>query len=170
MILRIIGAVFIFASCLGLGLYIAANTRREIKYLKSLVNAQEFMICELQHKAPALADLSRRTAQECYGRLRDVFLNLADELESNFFTDATQAMDKILRNVSDIPSYTQNALHRIGNSLGYFDMDGQVQRMQSVLEACRLYLQQLMRNSDSRIRQYQTLGLCAGAALIILLI
>ena len=58
----------------------------------------------------------------------------------------------------------------MGSSLGRFDLEGQLQGLESVRIYCREQLDELSKDRDVRLRSYQTLGLCAGAALAILFV
>ena len=58
----------------------------------------------------------------------------------------------------------------LGKSIGRFDMDGQIKGLEAVRQDCRRRLDELSKDRDTRLRSYQTLGLCAGAALAILFI
>jgi hypothetical protein len=49
-------------------------------------------------------------------------------------------------------------------------LEGQLQGIASVHSACERTLEQLSNNREMRLRSYQTLGLCVGAALVILFI
>jgi hypothetical protein len=61
-------------------------------------------------------------------------------------------------------------LRELGQSLGRFDLNGQLLGIAAVRNTCRSKLQQFEKNKEVRLRSYQTLGLCAGAALAILFI
>jgi hypothetical protein len=56
----------------------------------------------------------------------------------------------------------------LGTSLGRYDLQGQLNGIESVRIRCRSDLEELERNRDVRLRSYQRLGLCAGCALAIL--
>jgi len=58
----------------------------------------------------------------------------------------------------------------LGTSLGRYDLPGQVKGLQNVREECTLELEKMKNNQEERLRSYQTLGLCAGTALVILLL
>ena len=55
-------------------------------------------------------------------------------------------------------------------NLGKFDMSGQLRGLENARNVCRENLELLMYNKDRRLRSYQTLGLCAGAAVAILFV
>ena len=61
-------------------------------------------------------------------------------------------------------------LLELGKNLGNFDMAGQLQGLEYARTLCRENLEKLMHNKESRLRSYQTLGLCAGAAIAILFV
>ena len=61
-------------------------------------------------------------------------------------------------------------LSELGESLGRFDLPGQLKGLEAVRRKCLMELEALGRNRTERLRCYQTLGLCAGAALVILFI
>ncbi len=170
MISKWIGSVLIIASCLGFGMMIAAFHKKEVATLKKLIYALDFMACELQYRMPALPELCRKTADQCSGGLYKIFLNLSYELEDQISPDVKCCMDFVLSKATDIPKETQYCLTILGDSLGRFDLQGQLKALDSVRLECQNKLQKLQKDSDVRLRSYRTLGLCGGIALIILLI
>ena len=76
----------------------------------------------------------------------------------------------MLENNSSIPPIAKSQLMALRNSLGRFDIDGQMSGMEAVRQECERNLLLLRNNRENRLRSYQTLGLCAGAALAILLV
>lgn len=169
MIIKWIGAILIVAGCGGFGLMIASAHRKETVMLKKLIAALDYMECELQFRMSALPDLCRQTASECDGALRQVFALLSQELEDQISPDVKRCMGSVLAKSKDLPVQTYQMLELLGSNLGRFDLNGQLRGLESVRQECRLRLNKLMNNADVRLRSYQTLGLCAGAALVILL-
>lgn len=164
-----IGAILIIAACVGFGLMISGFHRKEVAGLKKLISALNFMECELQYRMPALPELLRRTATECDGNLKKVFHNLAAELDEQVSPDVKHCMNFVLDRAKDIPNETKVCLLMLGESLGQFDLQGQIKSLENVRRECKERLSNLLGNADVRLRSYQTLGVCAGAALIILL-
>ncbi len=62
----------------------------------------------------------------------------------------------------------QKRLLQLGRCLGRYDLQGQLQGLEAVQRGCEEALTALGRDREARLRSYQTLGLCAGAALAIL--
>lgn len=170
MSLKLIGAILVIFGCGGFGFKLAKAHMREERTLRQLVSALDYMECELQYHLTPLPMLCRQAAADSSGVICQVLLALALELEDQISPDVERCMSAALSKVKDIPTLTLNALSHLGRSLGRFDMDGQLTGLESVRQECRRDLDDLGKNKDVRLRNYQTLGLCAGAALAILFI
>ncbi len=167
---KLVGAILVIAACGGFGFYLAAAHRREEASLRRLIGVLDYMECELQYRLTPLPQLCRQAAGEAAGGIYHAFLELAKELEDQISPDVDRCMRAALSRCRDIPALTLEALELLGRSLGRFDMDGQLKGLEGVRQECRRNLNDLNQNRDNRIRSYQTLGLCAGAALAILFI
>lgn len=167
---KLIGAMLIVCACGGMGFAIAAGSKREEKELRHFVGALEYMQCELQYRLTPLPDLCRQVALQYPGPLGHVLAGLSDELESQVAPDVSCCMAAALAHYPEGSNKLRAGLELLGRNLGRFDVDGQVRELEVVRKYCRRELEALECNRDSRLRSYQTLGLCAGAALAIILI
>lgn len=168
--LKIVGAVLIIAGCSGFGFHLAAAHRREESALRQLIAALDFMECELQYRLTPLPELCRQAAANGTGPVCAVFSTLASELEAQVSPDVSLCMNGALLNNKPLPRLANDAMVLLGKSLGRFDLEGQLKGLEAVRQTCRRNLERLGENRDVRLRSYQTLGLCAGAALAILLL
>jgi len=165
-----IGAMLIILGCGGFGFSLAASHIREETLLRQLIGILDYMECELQFHMTPLPDLCRKAGEDTQGKLRPVFLALAQGLDDQQSSDVASCMTKAMGRSRGIPDKTADNLRLLGNSLGRFDLDGQLMGLEAVRSNCRKDLQRLTNNRDARLRSYQTLGVCAGAALAILLL
>ena len=165
-----IGAILIISGCGGYGFYLAASHNKEVNTLQKLIALIEFMICELQFRMSPLPVLCRQAAFETSGALRHVFINLSNEMESLIRAEVNTCMHAAISKSPPIPSVTLRCLKILGKSLGRFDLNGQINELDNVLNFCKMKRDELNSKKDIRIRSYRTLSLCAGAALAILLI
>lgn len=165
-----IGAVLIILGCGMMGFSLSAAYRREERDLRELINALEFMSRELQYHMTPLPDLCRRTGADRAGCIGKLFLKLANELDSQITPDVQSCMAMAAATVGQLPRRVQEAICILGTSLGRFDLEGQLQGLESVRIFCRTELETMSAGRDLRLRSYQTLGLCAGAAIAILLV
>ncbi len=165
-----IGAILIIVGCGMAGFSMAAAHRREENALRLLLGALDYMECELQYRLTPLPELCRQAGTEARGCVGQVLTRLSQELERQISPDVESCMGAVLSTVPQIPQRTKEALRIMGSSLGRFNLEGQIKGMEAVRGYCRRELEHLSVNRDARLRGYQTLGLCAGAALAILLI
>lgn len=164
-----IGALLIILGCGGFGFSLAAAHRREENTLRQLIGALDYMECELQFRLTPLPDLCRQAGREGSGPVAQVLLRLSQELDCQISPDVASCMQAALSSI-EVPSHTARNLELLGASLGRFDMNGQLKGLESVRASCRRDLEALETNRDARLRSYQTLGLCTGAALAIIFI
>ena len=165
-----IGAVLVIVGCGGFGFSMAASHRKLEGTLRQLIGALNDMECELQYRLTPLPELCRQAGTQSKGIVREVLLRLARELECQVSPDAASCMNAALSGIGDLPRNLRDIFKQLGQTLGRFDLPGQVQGLESVRAACRRELEELERDRETRLRSYQTLGLCAGAALAILFI
>lgn len=170
MIIKVIGVILTVLGCGSVGMQIAANYRCEEKALQNLQKILDYMDCELQYRLTPLPQLCRQVGRIYKQTPGRVFTELASEMESQISPDVTCCMTAVLQKSGDIPPLTKSVLSNLGVLIGKFDLNGQLQGLNSARADCKRHLDGLRNNRDSRLRSYQTLGLCAGAALAILLI
>lgn len=167
--IRMMGAALLMAGCGGFGFSLAAAHRREAGMLRRMLGALQEMEWELKYRLTELPELCRIGADAAGGTLREIFRELADKLERSDVTDISACLNGILSR-REMPRKVRRNLKQLGRSLGRFDLEGQLQGLQAVRQQCRKDLRELEENSIQRMRNYQTLALCAGAALAILFI
>lgn len=163
-----IGAVLIIAGCGCTGFLAASNKRKEERILQQLAEVLEFMESELQYRLTALPELCRQAGKGTTGVLREVFLNLARELDWQTAPDACSCMSAALKKSRELPDSVRHLLLNLGHTLGRFDLAGQLRGIEAVKSGCVQVLMKQGKDHEKRIRGYQTLGLCTGAALAIL--
>ena len=168
MSIKIMGAVLIIGGCGGVGFSMAAAHRREERSLRQLIGALDYMGCELQYHLTPLPDLCRSAAAEAGGCVSQVLLALASELENQIAPDAASCMNAAIARTPKLPRRVRENLTRLGTSLGRFDLQGQLKGLESARQLCRQDLEELSHDRENRLRNYQTLGLCAGSALAVL--
>lgn len=168
--IKLIGAILTVSACGAAGFRTAKAYIREETTLRRLIAALDYMECELQYRLTPLPDLCRQAAAQSAGVIRRIFAALANELEDQISPDVQCCMLASLEKVKDVPPLTKQEMRDLGAGMGRFDMEGQLRGLEAVRADCRNRLQELSCNRDVRVRSYQTLGLCAGAAIAILML
>lgn len=167
---KLIGAVCVLLGCGGCGFCMATQYNKHIQMLRNLVASLEYMECELQYRNTPLPQLCHQTAEHVNGKIKDVFLMLADELDAQIAPNVKVCMSSVLDRLDLRFGNLNGIFETLGRSLGEFDLPGQLRAFENTKYQCREMLGKLLEGKESRIRSYQTLGLCAGAALVIIFI
>ena len=168
MTIKLIGAFLVFAGCGGFGFAMAAAHRREERAFRQYIAALELMECELSCRLSPLPQLCRVASDSIGGCVGAFFLRLAQELEAQVSPEVPSCVRAALSGVPGVPQALEEHLSELGATLGRFDLPGQLRDLRSAAARADVHLQSLAENRDNRLRSYQTLGLCAGAALAIL--
>ena len=102
--------------------------------------------------------------------LQSFFTALADELEGQISPDVPCCVEAALTHMRDLPDLVQVGIRDFGRNAGSFDVDGQIKGIISVKEKCIGMLASYTHEQDVRLRNYQAFALCAGIAVVILLL
>lgn len=167
---KLFGAVLVLCGCGFVGFSMCASYRREERQLRQLLGALDYMACELQYRVTTLPELCRQASIQREGFVKLLLSNLAFELESQVTPDAQSCLAMAAARSGPLSSRMEEAICILGASLGRFDLQGQLQGLEAVRSYCSTELKQMADGRENRLRSYQTLGLCAGAALAILLV
>ena len=167
--IRLVGALLLVSGCGSFGFAMGLHYRREIKMLRQLLAALQEMEWELKYRLTPLPDLCATGAAAAEGKLGELFRKLRSELETGEFSEISGCMNGLVQTM-DIAPRCRTCLRELGNSLGRYDLEGQLQGIRSVKHRCRGFLEELESHRSERMRSYQTLWLCAGGALAILLV
>lgn len=170
MTLRLIGGALIVAACGGYGLALGAAHRQKERELERLIEVIAHMESQLSYQLTPLPELCRQAARGVGGPVGEVFRNLALALDQQSAPEVSGCMAVALSESRPLPPGLGSILTRLGAGLGRYDLPGQLRGLRAARQACRRQLDALEADRDVRLRSYRTLGLCAGAALVILLI
>lgn len=170
MTVKWIGAMLIICTCGGFGFHLSSLQKREETMLRELIEALEYISCELECRLTPLPQLCRKASANSKGKISSVLALFAQELDLQITPDTGICMAAVLDRSHAIPESIMQLLQQLGASFGRFELNGQLKELSSLHRTCSERLTKLNTNKETRYRTYQTLGLCAGAALAILFI
>ena len=165
-----IGAVLIVISCSMVGLRIVWEKLRMEKLLRTMIRIVEYMESQLKYAQVSLSNLCRQASSLENNIVGKLFAQIADELDSQIAPDASLCIRVAIHKTKDLPQKLGELVEMAGKEFGCYGLEGQLRVLRSLREKSLEMLEGLLNNKDSRMRSYQTLGLCAGAAVVILLI
>lgn len=165
-----IGAILVILACGGCGLMMVASDRAEERDLRQLERILEWVGCELACRMWPLPVLMRQVAEMAEGSMKRVLLEFGEELDQNAAPDACSCMEAVLARHPQISKKSRILLSDLGRSLGRYDLQGQLREIVNIQQQAQRVLQEHTCGREERLRCYQTLGLCAGFGLAILLL
>ena len=168
--MRWIGAVLILTGCGGFGFSLAAEHHRRERLVHQLLRGLKIMQWELQYRLTPLPELCRIGAKQAGGVPGQVLLQLAQIMEQQLYPDVSSCMQEVLTRQDGLPRSVRMLFRQLGTSLGRYDLPGQLEGLEAVYEGCKEEIRLMAQNREQRLRSYRTLGLCAGAALAIILV
>ena len=167
---RVFGAVCVIIACGGWGFLAAAQHMQKISLLRQLCAVMDQMECELRFRNLSLPRLIRQAGEQTAGKLHRFLNLLSEELEAQIRPNAQCCMVAALEKSREMPELVYKILYDLGTSLGKYDLQGQLMGLEAARSECSKALSTLENECKLRTRSYQTLGLCAGAAIVILFI
>jgi stage III sporulation protein AB len=169
MSIKLVGILMVSLSSAFVGFILASNIKKEILYLQDFIDVLDCMECELNFRLSPLPHLCDYAAQKG-NRLNSLFSTLACELNDQVLPDVVRCMKAAINKHQELPRIIQELLLDFGYSLGKFDLKGQLISFNAMRQKCASLLAEREENKHNRIRCYQTLGLCAGVIITILLL
>lgn len=167
--IRWLGAILIVVSCAGIGFSMVASHIAQERAVRDLLRVLEFMESDLKYRLTPLPELCESAGERAGGQIGTVFKKVAQLLNQRKSAEVSSCMAYAIT-VFRLNGAAGNHMLTLGETLGRFDLEGQLRGIAAVKSDCQRSLEELSNNRESRLRSYQTLGLCAGAALAILLI
>ena len=163
-----IGMLVVTAGCGGVGFRMAWQARQEGKNLRSLTQSLREMENQLEYQMLPLPELCRRAGEHSEGPVARIMQQLSGELTRQIAPNASCCMQAVLAEREDLEPQLRQLLEKLGTSLGRFDLTGQLEGLRALRAEAEHCLQVHQGGEAERVKSYQTLGLCAGAALAIL--
>lgn len=165
-----IGAILIFSSCGGFGLSLVFRRLQEEAMIRQLENVLDEMLWELPFQLTPLPDLVQHASDGIKGQLKNILSSFSFQLDRQVLPDAAACMEAAV-NDSDLAfPHVRKLLTIIGSSLGRFDLSSQLKGLAVAKEQCSTEYTHLHSDRVDRLKSFQALSFCAGAALVILLI
>lgn len=165
-----IGAILIFSSCGGFGLSLVFRRIQEEAMIHQLETFLNEMLWELPFQLTPLPDLVRHASESINGQIKTILSSFAVQLDRQVLPDAAACMEAAVHDSDLNFQHIEKLLTVIGASLGRFDLSSQLNGLASAREQCRTEYDNLHSDRKDRLKSFQALSFCAGAALVILLI
>lgn len=170
MIYRLFGAFLLILGFGGVGVLINRKRRQELYMLQQLNRFLDNVICDLRYRQAPLQQLINSSLHVLSGELQALLKRFSNELEAQIAPDVPCCMSAVLSSSENLPASVRNILTVLGQSLGRYDIQGQVRCLEGIQIACKTNSANLADELErsSHCRQAYALGVGAILALIML--
>lgn len=170
--MRIAGVIFIVVSAGSMGFRVALSLRRRCALLRQLMAALQLLRNEIAVCGTPLPQAFALMAASSDGLLERLFSRIAKDMDKRRWLTPLAAMQQALRDLPELPRDDRISmiLLELAGKLGKYDLDSQLHGIdlaQAQLEEERLTAE---RERSVKGKTYETLGICAGLAMAILLL
>lgn len=169
--IRVFGACLIVAGSALAGIYMAGNVRRTQKLYRDALRATAFMKSEIECHLTPLHEVYRQLSVLLPKPLSTLFASLFEHAQRSLglppavhFTRGLQSLKKPL------PHELNQLFAEMFDLLGRQDSIAQMRAITLTEERISEVLQQVSLEKKERCHAYQTIGFCAGIALVIILV
>lgn len=166
---RIFGALLIVAGFSASGFMISRTQKTGIFLLEELICTLDNLICELEYRRTPLPELCRTVAKNRHSRLNTFFYKVAEEMDSQVNPNVSACVQAALAGHGDLPETVQTILRRLGESLGRFDIEGEILSLQSLRAETAEKLNDMRITQKEKAKTNRTLWVCAGALAAVLM-
>ena len=168
MSIRIFGAILIITGCSFLGAMISRREKLVLLQLEEFACVLEKLICELEYRRTPLPELFRSMDNNT-GFLGGIFRRIADEMDTQIKPRVSDCVQAVLCECNDLPNTTQMYLLRMGESMGRFDVEGEIMCIGSLQDELMEKLTTMRHTLKDKTKTNQTLWVCAGVTAAVLM-
>lgn len=171
--LKILGAVFILLSSGGAGAWASWCFKRRLELLERLRQMIYFLKGEITYSHAPLKEALERAGRRGKGSLGNLFLAVSSEIGRGQGESFGEIWEKEMEKLCSGPegrllkSQDIRELCRLGEHLGYLDVDMQEKMLCLYLEELDFSIGQLRGCKQERCRLYGSLGILGGLFLVI---
>ena len=151
----------------------ASGRRRRLSFLlHALLAALEAMKGEIEYRLTPLPELFAALGEGTEPVTAAFFRGCAAMMEADRALPPQLVLGRAMEQTTSLQwsARTRETVRNLAFSLGKFDLGGQVRAIELAQERLRAELAEVQAGSRARCRSYETIGICAGLALAVILL
>lgn len=166
--MKILGISFIVLSSGTVGFQMAAMLRKRCALMRELDNLLQLLKNEIGLCGTPLPHAFALLSASADGIWETVFSGIAKEMDKNRWATPYEATETVLSQVHDRD--ISELLLPLMKKLGKYDLEAQLQGIETARLQLGMLLRELELERKMKSKTFQTLGICTGLAVAILLI
>lgn len=166
--MKYLGIIFIVCSTAYMGFHLANGFRLRRKLLTQFLRCLPIIRNEIVFCGTPIPKIFRLISDHTDGEVHEVFGQVSKQMEEHKTMTPTEAMEETLT----ARKYTclVPRLLELADKLGNYDVEAQIAGIDQVQSQAELQVDELEQERLQKGKVYESLGICAGLALAILLI
>jgi stage III sporulation protein AB len=172
-IMKIIGCILVITSSTGIGFYFSSEIRSRIEDLKELKKLIGLLRGDIRYASTPLPEAINSIHRRHGGRFHSFFEYIStklNELSGHTFSEVWKtAVEKELADTS-LNKKDKYHLIQFGDNLGYLDKEMQINTIDLYISQLEEEIKDLSKTVKEKAYLYKTLGIMAGAFIIIIMI
>ena len=166
--MKILGISFITLSSAVVGFQMAAMLRKRCALMRELDDLLQLLEQEIGTCGTLLPHAFALLSAATDGIWETVFSGIAKEMDKNRWATPHEAAQIVLNQVHDRD--ISEIMLPMMKKMGKYNIEAQTQGIESARLQLRMLLQELEQEQKMKSKTFQTLGICTGLAVAILLI
>ena len=166
--MKMIGMVFIIFAVSSVGFTMSASIKKEKSLLMQMQRALQILRNEIAFCGTPLPQTFALMAASCSGNLERVFSDTAKLMDRHRWMSPAAAMEQTLSGRQE--TALSDVLRELAAGLGNYDLQAQITSIRMADERIAALLQQTEQEVRAKGKIYETLGICGGLSVAILLI
>ena len=170
--IKLLGTAMIVLGSGSAGFGFARAVRAQLRQLNALLAALEAMKGEIEYRLTPLGALCAALSHGDEPETAAFFGACAAQMEADRCLPPQLAIQRAMEQAQGLKwsARTRETVRNLAFSLGKFDLGGQVRAIELAQERLRAELAEVQAGSRARCRSYETIGICAGLALAVILL
>ena len=170
--MKLIGVIFVILSSGTVGFRLARQLRQRCTMLRQLQSGLHVLKNEIAFCASPLPKAFARVAASLDGPMAEVFAKVSGSMDKHCWLTPFSAFRQALRDAVGIrqEDKIRTILLELAGKLGQYDLDSQMQGIELAMNRLEEERQNAEQERSVKSRTYETLGICAGLAVAIILL
>lgn len=168
--LRLVGGFLVIVGCALVGRLKKIYDKRCIHTIEEFVKAVNYLICEMEFHRSPLDELCTFVADRTIGDIQRYFKIIGTNIAEQAVTNIKSSSDLAVQKLCDIHPAIKQLLDLLGESLGIFGVNGQIEQLKYVKNMAEITLERMQSRYEKIGRSNQVLWVCGGVALALVLI
>lgn len=166
--MKVVGLIFIVLSAGSVGFRIGVILKNRCHYLMELIKMLQILENEISFGGTPLPQAFALVAQTAEGEVKKIFSHLSVQMENCRWISPKTAMEGALKGNQE--TVADSILLELAEKIGKYDLDTQISSIRIAQAQVQQMLNDLEQERKVKSKTYQTLSICAGLAVAILLI